>query len=168
MTSAYLIWSQDVVDSLEVQFGYERPNCDGTGPITSTTYYGDELLALNTYNKYSLLTLTDNPENSFTPLEPLNREPVLYEDIYLVQHPDEDPKMIGFGDVNATYTWIRYFYHNIDTPYLLSLGSPILTDDGNDNVLDKVLGFDDGGNCPNKAVKMKTIYDSIKGYCGCD
>lgn len=171
LTSAYLVWSQAVVDSLEVQFGYQYPNCNGTGAITSTTYFGDELLALSPVKKYSLVSLTDNPEESFTPLEPLNREPVLYEDIYLVQHPDGDPKKIGFGNVNSTTNqWEKYFYHYIDTPYLGSRGSAILTDDGDDEVLDKVLGFDDGdaGDCPNQAVKMKSIYNEIKQYNGCN
>lgn len=170
LTSAYHVWSQDVVDTLEVEFGYDRPNCDGTGSIDDTTYFGDELLALSPSKKYSLVSLEDNPEEDFTPLEPLDRDPVLYEDIYLVQHPDGDPKKIGFGNVSYIYTWDKYFFHYVDTPYLGSRGSPILTDDGNDNVLDKVLGFDDGdaGSCPNQAVKMKTIYNEIKNYCGCD
>jgi hypothetical protein len=112
--------------------------------------------------------LKDEPQEDFIPLEPLNRGPYSDECIYLVQHPDGDPKMISFGNVSSTGGTGSYFYHYADTPNKGSLGSPILTDDGNDNILDKVLGFDNGGGCPNQAIKISKIYAIVENYCGCD
>jgi hypothetical protein len=161
----YLINSQSTVDTLEVQFGYQYTNCNGTGPITSTTYYGDTYIWSDSNKHYCMLTLKDNPQTTYGTLIPLNRGPILNENIYIVQHPNGDPKKIGFGNVNDTGGSGLYFSHYIDTLYGGSVGSPILTDNWD---TDKVLGFDYLGNCPNYAVKMSQIYADVKKYNGCN
>lgn len=171
-TCSDLVFHQQIVNTLSVQFGYQYTVCSGTSSITSTTYFGNQLVDTEPDYKYSLISLKNNPENDFEPLQLHSREPTLNENIYLIQHPNEDPKMIGFGNVSDTgstehFDW--FFYHYIDTPYLTSMGSPILNDDGNDEVLDKVLGFvydDSGGLCANRARKMSKIYSIISNY-GC-
>jgi len=168
LTTYCQIYNQDIVDTLEVAFDYQYPTCAGTGPISPTVYFGDELIDTSSEYNYCLLTLENNPEDNFTPLVPLSRNPYMNECLYIVQHPDGDPKMISFGNVSYTGGSGSYFYHYADTPYNGSLGSPILTDDGNDYILDKVLGFDDGGNCPNWAIKMSKIYNAVKNYINCD
>lgn len=167
LTSDY-IDSQSVVDTLEVQFGYQYDNCDGTGPITSITYFGDDYIRSDPNKHYCVLTLKDNPEENFTPLEPLNREPQSSEGIYIVEHPCEEPKMIIFGEVYSIDGSGLYFCNYMDTIYFGSIGSPVLTNDFYN--LDKVLGFVYGANCGgfSGAVKMSKIYADIKEYIGCN
>ncbi|MCU0289542.1 MAG: hypothetical protein MUF15_24500 [Acidobacteria bacterium] len=166
--TSYHIDSQSVVDTLEVQFGYQYANCTGTGPITSTTYFGDDYIRSDSSKHYCVLTLKDNPEEDFSPLEPLSREPQLGEGIYIVEHPCEEPKMIIFGNVSSIGGSGLYFCNYMDTIYFGSIGSPVLADDFYN--LDKVLGFVYGGNCGgfSGAVKMSQIYAEVKEYIGCN
>jgi hypothetical protein len=170
-TCSDLVFHQHIVNTLEVAFNYQYSVCSGTSSISSTTYFGDQLVDTQPNYKYTLLTLKNDPEDSFKPLQPHSREPTLNENIYLIQHPNGDPKMIGFGNVSNPNGSHPAFFHYIDTPELTSMGSPILNDDGDDEVLDKVLGFvyDNGsGCCPNRARKMSKIYNLIKNYIGCN
>lgn len=176
----FLINSPKIVATLEVQFGYQYNNCDGTGLNNPITYYGDQYIMSDPDKHYCLVTLKNNPQCNYTPLVPLNREPILNENIYLVQHPNGEPKKIGFGNVSSTGSSGLYFYHYVDTLEWHQdrncMGSPVLTDDGddyssndwNDYRLDKVLGFDYLGSCPNAAIKMSEIYAATKPYHGCN
>ncbi|UCH95365.1 MAG: trypsin-like peptidase domain-containing protein [Candidatus Aminicenantes bacterium] len=167
LTHSSLIDSQSVVNTLEVQFEYQYPYCNGTGRISSYTHSGDQYIWSDSTKKYCVLTLKDSPQDYYQSLEPLNREPEVNEDIYLIQHPSGDPKQIGFGVVsNTTGYGGLSFYHYIDTDSNGTWGAPILVDDSSN--MDKVLGFDDDGNCPNKAVKMTAIYSEVKHYLGCN
>lgn len=171
LTVSENIFHQHIVNTLEVQFDYQYTTCEGSTLKTPrTTYFGDDLVDFNDEYKYCLLTLKGDPQSNVTPLKPHSRDPKSEESIYLVQHPRGIPKKIGFGNVSDTGDTSMYFYHYIDTsPYPLgSKGAPILSYDEKNNGNDKVLGFDYGGNCPNRAVKIFKICDNIKTYIGCD
>jgi len=168
LTNEHCINSQDVADTAEVIFDYEKNECNSGITSYSISTLEVDYLTGNSSLDFSLLKLYDNPAPECGYLEISTRYPLVDEPIYIIQHPGGGPKQISVlnsivvdpkqsGDTSTS----DYFLHSADTSGGSS-GSPVL-DEWN-----KVIGLHRAGGCDlingNIAVKMSEITPFISPF----
>lgn len=162
LTNEHCVSSQTVVDTLQVRFYYRLSYCGGAG-ATSYTYYGDNFVKDSAWYDFCLLTLGGSPQANYGYLGLLNTNPSQGQDIYIIQHPGGGMQEISFGTVyDDSVNLARDFSYYADTEDGSS-GSPVFQESS-----DCVLGIHHTGNCPNEAVKMTHIFETIRPYIGCN
>jgi len=159
LTNEHCISDQTVASTLQVRFKYRYTTCTGTTLDSYTTYYGDKWIKDSVSYDYCLLTLKNNPQNTYGYLKLINGAPITGESIYIIQHPSGSPQKYDYGTVYSTSAnGGKDLSYYVDTEGGSS-GSPVFAD-----YEDQVLGLHHYGGCPNSAVKMDLIYEGIIGY----
>jgi len=170
LTNQHCIDSQNEVDTLDVRFHYQKKECGGYELDEYQTFYGDQYIKSHFTYDFCLLTLKNNPQNTYGFLAPLKREPLYWESIYIPQHPGGRPKEISLGNINnASVPSPRDGTPNTDFNYYCdteegSSGSPVIAS----SYQHQAIGIHHWGDCPNEAVKMSKIYPLIKNDIGCN
>lgn len=159
LTNEHCISDQTVTSTLQVRFKYRYTTCTGTTLDSYSTYYGDKWIKDSVSYDYCLLTLKNNPQNTYGYLQLINGAPITGETIYIIQHPGGSPQKYSTSTVyNTTANSGKDLAYMADTEGGSS-GSPVFAD-----TEDQVLGLHHYGGCPNSAVKMDLIYEGIIGY----
>jgi lysyl endopeptidase len=181
VTNNHCISSQNVTNTLEATFGYQRTGC-GTGSINNGTPYAGGTF-LKTHNKldYSLLTLQGNPEATWGKLTPKSSQAPVGTVIWFIQHPGGNEKKVGWFEesshtavcdvelVDQTYsgtTRKSQMAYSCDSEGGSS-GSPIVQSGTN-----KVVGLHHFGGvssnpCRNSATEMPEICSNAGALLSC-
>lgn len=111
VTNNHCISSQNVTNSLQATFNFQRSSCGGAVNNATTDYAGGTFLKTNsvTYNRkgggldYTLLTLQGNPEATWGELTATTADANIGDLLWFIQHGGGNEKTVGYWeDTNHT------------------------------------------------------------------
>lgn len=173
ITNQHCISSQSEASSADFDFGAETTSCSGTnseGCCGGTVYSGSTLIRDSSSKDYALLQLSSDAASSFGFLEVDDRDPVVGEQIYILQHAFGGAKRISlYSDQSAdsggvcriqgypvttscSFDGISYYCDTAGG----SSGSPVLSSSSN-----KVIGLHNCGGCLNGGLPINAIWAEI-------
>lgn len=126
LTNHHCLYSQNLCDSAEFIFGYQRSSCNNGSAVSDDwlSYRCDEILtgqplvdcevtpgALD----FVVASAAGEPSQSFGYVQPGTTTPASGEGLYIVQHPDGRPKEIAAGADTAVESLQLRYWGTLDT-----------------------------------------------------
>jgi len=176
LTNHHCVSSQSELNNIEIQFMYQRPNCGSGAATYQLQLQGGQFLIASSAYDYCLYIPnvgTHDPQAQFGYIRVELAPPVHGDQMYIVGHPNGNPKKISYYSTHSADTGGVARVQSVnsgscygngpDLGYYAdteggSSGSPVLS-----AFTHKAIGLHHCGGCPNTGVPILQVYNHLQG-----